>query len=695
MTQRGRIIWPAMALGALALAAYANSFGTGFVFDSKAIILGDPRVRATTWEGISHIFSEHYWWPTATSDLYRPLTTLSYWFNWVVLGNEAQPLGYHAVNFALHLANVVLLWRLALRVATSRTIAWVAAALFAVHPLGVAAVTNLVGRADLFATLAVLLMALGWLRSEEVEGAARRRWRVAVAICGVLGLLAKENALMGGAGIALLILRRAGWRRGSLTFVREGAPVAAPMVLGFVAAQLWMRARTPPFDEVFVSNPVTDWHWMLTAIGVLGRYVVLLVWPRYLSCDYTHAQILPFGFGGAADVIPLASLIALTGLTVVTWRRRAAWPNFSFGLGWGAVMLFPTSNLIVHIGSIMAERFLYLPLTGFALAGAAMLVAAAERIGRAAGRPRMGLALPAACVLALGARTFIRNFDWKDARTLWTAALRVCPRSFNVQKGFALAQISDPVQEPELDMAIEHLEQARALLEIQVVGMRQEDTSVLTELGTALRLKAEFCAGRNELEAAKQWAERSRAVLEVAVAKNRTVGARVKRCYAERGDAEAAARTYGNPKIFLSLAQTQSRLNQIPEAEATLGERRLIDPDDPESPLLLGVLAAARGEGALAAARYMEAVLLRNNYERAWRELAGIYERMNVAPSPITVRPDGGNIEATSSLVRAHLEMALVDLVRTFRQAGRPAEAQAWEERAVREYGCRTEPFRG
>src|SRR5207249_386801 len=153
MTARIRQAWPILALGALVLAAYANSFGTGLVFDSQAIILQDPRVRSTTWEGVRHIFSEHYWWPNATSDLFRPLTTLSYWFNYVVLGNEARPFGYHLINFGLHLANVILLWRLALRITGGATIAWLAAAIFAVHPLGVEAITNLVGRADLFATL--------------------------------------------------------------------------------------------------------------------------------------------------------------------------------------------------------------------------------------------------------------------------------------------------------------------------------------------------------------------------------------------------------------------------------------------------------------------------------------------------------------------------------------------------------------
>src|SRR3954468_13034674 len=93
-----RTRWEPIALVALVFAAYANSFTAGFVIDSRAVILEDPRIRNTLVEGIRHIFSEHYWWPTVASDLYRPLTTFSFWFNYVGLGNGPNPLGYHVVN---------------------------------------------------------------------------------------------------------------------------------------------------------------------------------------------------------------------------------------------------------------------------------------------------------------------------------------------------------------------------------------------------------------------------------------------------------------------------------------------------------------------------------------------------------------------------------------------------------------------
>ena len=80
--------------------------------DNKVVIGADVRIRAVTSETLKLIFTKDYWFPSLPSDLYRPLTTLSYLFNYSVLGNETRPFGYHAVNFLLHWANtsLVLAW---------------------------------------------------------------------------------------------------------------------------------------------------------------------------------------------------------------------------------------------------------------------------------------------------------------------------------------------------------------------------------------------------------------------------------------------------------------------------------------------------------------------------------------------------------------------------------------------------------
>jgi hypothetical protein len=86
-------IFAAASLCVLTLAAYSNSFSAGFVFDNKGLLLQDPRIREASAENLALILQHTYWWPYGESGLYRPFGTLSYLFNYAVLGNGDRPEG--------------------------------------------------------------------------------------------------------------------------------------------------------------------------------------------------------------------------------------------------------------------------------------------------------------------------------------------------------------------------------------------------------------------------------------------------------------------------------------------------------------------------------------------------------------------------------------------------------------------------
>src|SRR5215469_11504959 len=128
--------WHPAAVGvllALTLAAFSNSFSAGFALDNQALILHDPRIQNTG--HLDQIFNHSYWWPTGESGLYRPLTTLSYLFNYAILGNADHPAGYDWINLVLHAANVLLLFALLLRLLNVPRVALFIGMLWAVHPV--------------------------------------------------------------------------------------------------------------------------------------------------------------------------------------------------------------------------------------------------------------------------------------------------------------------------------------------------------------------------------------------------------------------------------------------------------------------------------------------------------------------------------------------------------------------------------
>src|ERR1700733_4029994 len=139
----------AAALFVVTLCAYSNSFRSGFPLDNDPLILQDSRVHAVTSENISQIVNRPAWIMPPEKGLYRPLTTLTYLFNYAALGNADQPFGYHFINFLIHFANVLLCYGLALGVLRKFWPPIFVAAIWAVHPVLTESVTNIIGRADL------------------------------------------------------------------------------------------------------------------------------------------------------------------------------------------------------------------------------------------------------------------------------------------------------------------------------------------------------------------------------------------------------------------------------------------------------------------------------------------------------------------------------------------------------------------
>jgi tetratricopeptide (TPR) repeat protein len=418
----------------MVLVAYSNSFQGALVFDSASVIVPDPRIRQARFENIESILTGGYWYVSATAGLYRPFTTFSYLLNYAVLGNGPHPEGYHWVNLALHEVNVALVYALGVLILGEAAPALALAAIWGLHPLLTESVTNIVGRADLLAALGVLAGLLCHVKGASATGRRGTAWLAGLAAAQTVGLFSKES----GAVLPGLMLlydltwpERAKWRRRAPAYAAVALPFAVFFSLrsGFGMHMLIEYAENPLVNAGF-------WTARLTAVKVVGKCLWLFLWPAHLSADYSYNAVPLFGWQlsnweDAKTLIALAALLGaalLTLLLAVRWRRTGK--PLLFFMVFFLVAMSPTSNLIVLIGSIMAERFLYLPSVG--LAGC--VVAAAYILGRRCSLQRRvaaPVAWAALCLvcLAFTARTYARNFDWQDGLSLWTSAVEVSPGS--------------------------------------------------------------------------------------------------------------------------------------------------------------------------------------------------------------------------------------------------------------------------
>lgn len=538
----------ASALLALTLAAYSNCFEAGFTLDSRPLLLQDPRLRAASAENVGLIFQHTYWWPYAETGLYRPFTTLSYLFNYAELGNGEHAVGYHAVNLVLHALNVLLVYALTRRWMAGRWVAAVVAALWAVHPVLTESVTNIVGRADLLAGAAILGGFWIYLESREAAGFRRFAWLAALAAVTTIGVFSKESAV---AILGVIAIYELAWWNGRQPLIRLLPAYVAVQVpiLAMWMARSAVLAAAPRAVFGFTDNPLVGagfWQAKLTALAVLGRYLWLMLWPAHLSADYSYAQI-PMASGSLADWAAwLAVAAALTSAALLFRRNRAAafWLLFAF------INVAPVANLLFPIGTIMAERFLYVP--SLAVCTCAVMAA------RARLRPQVSSALALVLVAALAIRTYARNADWRDDLSLATADAEASPASYKVHHRVAAALYeSDP---SHANIASVTAEVEKGLAIVDPLPDSRNTPTIYDAAGGFYLVEGGRTKDRSAYERSKQILQRGLAIVAA------LRGAGLHPAYSEEAEMERM------------LSADHLRLDEMPQALGVALQARRLDP---------------------------------------------------------------------------------------------------------------------
>ncbi len=672
----------ALLLLALVFVTYANSFAGEFLADSGAVVLEDPRVHEVSRDNLDLIFRQQYWYPTADSGVYRPLVTLSFLFNYAILGNAGRPAGYHWVNLVLHAANVMLVWLLALTVWKRPLPAFFTAAIFAAHPVNVESVTNIAGRADLMAGMGVLAGLVLHARLPDVGLWRRLPWLLGMLLAALFGLFSKENAVVLPAAMLLydlvFRLRRPFPWRSSM----PGYLAVAPALLTNWRVRHWVFSKLPPFDQPFVDNPLVGVDFLtarFTALKVVFKYIWLLLWPRSLSWDYSYNQIPLTTWG--VGLTALAGVMALLALVVWLYRRHA--PACFFG-AFFFLALLPTSNLLLIIGSIMAERFLYLPSIGFAGCVVACVLALGRKlVADDSHRVRLATTALAVAVVGFGLRTWIRNSDWADGERFWMSALKTSPNSFKThlapiytwsQKGFTVANI---------DGAIELAEQAVAI--VSSLPPERSTSIPLVTLGTLYRIKGDVLVYERP-EEVRDWYLRSLEALRRALPLDQAFSQKQRRRALARGLPPDQITVKGNGYLYQNLGDTYRRLGRFPEAlEAFSYLIKLTPLNGAVYSQISEVEMALRKPEAAIVARWQEIALGKNeDTERAlmlaYREF---YPGGCAETSAGSLKPN-----LNCPLVRAHICSAYEGLVRILGDTRQSGKAERYQRTALHDYGC-------
>ena len=411
-----RLVLGSVAIFLLVIAAYSPAFHGAFLWDDDFYVSANSAVQDGGWGGLRRI-----WTDTGTAPQYYPMTFTSYWIEHHLWGLDT--FGYHVVNALLHASTALLLWRILVLLEVPG--AWLAAAIFAVHPIQVESVAWITERKNTLSGLFYMLAAWTYLRSalpaRGLSPSCRRSAPVASALLFVAALLSKSVTASLPVVLALVLI----WKKGRLErrhFLPLGLMVAAGAAKGIVTAFL---------EVAQVGAQGADW-----ALGPLDRVVVAgrifwfylgkLACPAGLSFSYERWAPDAAAVGWWAFPIAVAALLA--GLLALRGR---------LGSGPLVAVLFYGITLSPALGflnvypmrySFVADHFQYLAGIG----PIALLAAGWARIGAWHG-PSRGTAwraVAAALVLALAATSWRYSHAFADLETLWRDSLGKSPRSW-------------------------------------------------------------------------------------------------------------------------------------------------------------------------------------------------------------------------------------------------------------------------
>jgi len=462
-------------IAAATFVAYIPILDAGFIWDDDDYVTHNPEIRTAA--GLKRI-----WLEPRSLPQYYPLVHTTYWIEYQLW--ELAPLGYHLTNILLHASSAVLLFYILRKIGVS--VALVAAAVFALHPVHVETVAWIAERKNTLAGLFFFSALIAWMRWRPIvehetprSGSARFYWLSLVLFC--CALFSKTVTCSLPAMILLLIW----WKRGRI----GGRDIKA--TLPFFAAGIVMAMATVVLEKEHVLAEGVAWDFSiaercLIAGRALWFYATKLVLPVDLCFNYSRWEI----DSGAAWQYLFPAAVLVVGAVLFLCRRH---------LGRGplvAVLVF-CGNLVPALGffnvypmtySFVADHFQYLASASLIVLACGLGASVIQRL--APESKRIGIVAAGVLLALLGTLTWNQGHVYHDLENLWTDTLAKNPSSW-----LALGNLGGQ----RVDQG--RLAEARPLLE-EAVRIHHDNPYAHNNLGIVFAEARDFAAARRHLETA-------------------------------------------------------------------------------------------------------------------------------------------------------------------------------------------------
>ncbi|HNY01257.1 MAG TPA: DUF1736 domain-containing protein [Bacteroidales bacterium] len=474
---------------------YFNTLQNGYVLDDKGIITGN-KFTTQGFSGIPDLLTTSYWEGIGINvRSYRPLSPVTFAIEVGLFGLKPGP--SHFFNLLLYaMTGLVLLFflkKLLFRIDPSfpPAVAFLVTLLFLAHPIHTEVVANIKGR-DSMLELFFLLLSGYFLLSFLETG---KKADLALSVASFFpALLSKESAVAYLVMVPVLLILfddRPALKK-LKTVLPFLLPVALFLLLYYRYSNIGAFVKLHVLDNALMAAPSPS-VMLATKLLILGKYLVLLLYPHPLVFDYSYNQIPFTTFSDPLVWISALVYLAAIGYLVFVLVRKlagktlTAWqPVAAFSVAWFLMGFAASSNMLMLIGSTMGERFMYSPSLGFLLPGVWLLSKAVFRKGREKKVKEMRvILLYSFCGIlffAYAIATIGRNRAWKDDFTLYSTDIRYL--SQNVKANDFLANMYRDFGDKSTDAAQKREFYLKAIeLKEKAVAIYPEVMEIQRQLG--------------------------------------------------------------------------------------------------------------------------------------------------------------------------------------------------------------------
>lgn len=391
-----------------------------FLFVATAVAYLPAWNGKPIWDDNAHMTAPHLragyglmeiWTRLGATQQYYPLVHTVFWIEQKLWGDSV--LGYHLVNIFAHAASALVLLQILLRLKIPG--AWLAAGLFALHPVQVESVAWISELKNTLSGLFFFCSILAYLKFDETRS---RSSYFGSLMLFLLGLLCKTVI----APLPAILLVVLWFRRGQLRTRDDVAPL-----LPFLAVGIGAGLFTAWVEQTFVGAQGTNfqlsiWQRCLIAARDFWFYLFKLVWPAKLTFIYPRWQV------DAAVWWQVVLLIALILVGAFLWmlRKKIRGPLAAILIFAG--LLFPALgfiNVYPFLYSFVADHFQYLACVGPLTLGAAGITIALDSL--VPGKIFLRGVVSAALLLVLGILTWRQSYEYRDIETLWRTTIAKNP----------------------------------------------------------------------------------------------------------------------------------------------------------------------------------------------------------------------------------------------------------------------------